>query len=387
MDDGVFKKFGLPQSALEEAARTLLTHSSLFEEQNRFEKLRLSDTNFLTKALSTSSATDELLAKTAAGTFAELIAPSTPGFAALETAHSMFQRPEIDALIALQQKLSTTPFADIFERYHMETSAVSAAMEAMRSPWLDMHNQARSITAFAELHGIGHALATVPSFDDHLTLALRTDLGDWRGPLKMDSTALLDRTARTEFYVARGFDTALTDFPPEALRDGLQSAGLYERAEPVQEGAQQDGEDLEAGFMRTNEAHDRLMRFEYHLRAFVDAKMTESFGPGWIRQRVPEHVRNNWERKRDGDRAANRPERVLISYSDLSDYLPIIIRNDNWKDLFGDIFGHKPSVEESFRRLYPVRNCTMHASLLTQDDALLLLVELMRLGQAFGFKL
>lgn len=384
MVDDVFKGFGLPQSALEEAARSLGTHNSLLEGQYRIEKLLGPNTNLVKQALGAQSVIDEVLATSGARAVNELIAQSTPGLVALEAAHSMFQRPEMDALNALKQQLSTNRFTDIFERYHMETRAVSAAMEAMRSPWLDMHNQARSITAFVELHGIGHALATVPSFDDHLTIALRTELGDWRGPLVMDATALLDPTARTQFYVARGFDVALTDFPPEALRDGLQSAGLYKPADPVQDDAQENGEELEQGFMRTNEAHDRLMRFEYHLRVFIDGKMTETFGPRWIRQRVPEQVRRNWEQKRDADRAAKRPERALIDYSDLSDYPPIIMRNDNWRDVFGDIFGHKSSVEESFRRLYPVRNCTMHASLITPNDALFLLVEVRRLGQAFG---
>lgn len=148
-----------------------------------------------------------------------------------------------------------------------------------------------------------------------------------------------------------------------------------------------DEEEVEAGFMRTNEAHNRLMRFEYHLGTFIDATMTKAFGPGWIKQRVPEPVRLNWERKRNIDRAAKREERALIEYSDLTDYPPIIMRKDNWTEVFEGTFGHKPSVEESFRRLYPVRNCTMHAALLTPDDALFLLVEIKRLGLAFGLAL
>lgn len=71
------------------------------------------------------------------------------------------------------------------------------------------------------------ASATLPSFDDHLTQALRNDLGDWRGPLVMDATALLDATVRKQFYIDRGYDPALTEFPTVALRYGMQSAGLY----------------------------------------------------------------------------------------------------------------------------------------------------------------
>lgn len=55
--------------------------------------------------------------------------------------------------------------------------------------------------------------------------------------------------------------------------------------------------------------------------------------------------------------------------------------------MFGELFQHKPSVEESFRRLYPVRICTMHARPITADDALFLLVEIKRLSKAMGLDL
>lgn len=42
-------------------------------------------------------------------------------------------------------------------------------------------------------------------------------------------------------------------------------------------------------------------------------------------------------------------------------------------------FERQESVRESFQRLYPVRNDTMHARPITQDDELLLYVEGKRL--------
>jgi hypothetical protein len=382
MNDDIFKKFGLHHNALEEAAKTLGTHKSIFDGQARLTQQLHPSASLIEEALSARSAAEEMLAASGTASLGDLIAQATPSLSALGAAATMFERPELDAIKTLQRQLSATPYAEIFERYRLGTDVVSSAMDAMHTPWLDIHNQVRSITAFTELHGIGHALATVPSFDDHLTQALRIDLGDWRGPLVMDATALLDATVRKQFYIDRGYDPALIEFPTEALRGGMRSAGLY-----VPEGAVEEEETVEAGFMRTNEAHDRLMRFEYHLREFIDAKMTKAFGPRWIKQRVPENVRLNWERKRDIDRSAKRQERPLIGYADLTDYPPIILRRDNWADIFEDIFAHGSSVEESFRRLYPVRNCTMHAALLTPDDALFLLVEVKRLGLAFGLTL
>ena len=288
-------------------------------------------------------------------------------------------------MVALQESLTQSGIAEVLDRYRLEADVVSRAMTEMKSPWLDFQNQLESISALTELHGMGHLLATMPNFDDHVTAALRVDLGDWRGPLAFNPPALLDHVTRSEFYIARGFDPALTAFPAPAFLNGLKSAGLYEV--PEQTDTDPEGDDTEAGFMRTNEAHDRLMRFEYRLRMFIDEAMTLAIGPDWIRHRVPEPIRKAWEEKKNRGIAAGESEQPLIAYADFTDYVAIIIRKDNWRDVFGTMFQHKPSVEESFRRLYPVRVCTMHARLITQDDALFLLVEVKRLSKAMGLDL
>ena len=59
-----------------------------------------------------------------------------------------------------------------------------------------------------------------------------------------------------------------------------------------------------------------------------------------------------------------------------------LLENDNWRDLFEAIFVNKISVQESFRRLYPIRLATMHARLITQDDELYLYVETKRILSA-----
>lgn len=62
--------------------------------------------------------------------------------------------------------------------------------------------------------------------------------------------------------------------------------------------------------------------------------------------------------------------------------LPIIIRKDNWERVFEPVFRHPSLVQKSFQRLHPIRVCTMHACLITQDDELYLHVEAMRLLRA-----
>ena len=121
---------------------------------------------------------------------------------------------------------------------------------------------------------------------------MATGEGRWRSiPLLYSITS-----HGRKFYIARGFDPALTAFPAPAFLNGLKSAGLYEV--PEQTDTDPEGDDTEAGFMRTNEAHDRLMRFEYRLRMFIDEAMTLAIGPDWIRHRVPEPIRKAWEERK-----------------------------------------------------------------------------------------
>jgi hypothetical protein len=183
-----------------------------------------------------------------------------------------------------------------------------------------------------------------------------------------------------------GLDTRLTDFPPDAFRQGVILAGLATSPPPLVD--EYDGDaaasEEEAGFERTNAAHDLLQRFETNLRHFMDREMRAAFGEGWIKQRVPGELWKSWHEKRE--RARETGERVwpLIAYADFTHYVPIIVREDNWETVFKPVFRRAQSVSESFQRLYPIRIATMHARPITQDDELYLYVEAKRLLSAIG---
>lgn len=379
MNDDPLKKWRLQETALQRAVRELQPLQSIFADHERLARIVDPYRGVLEEANRTSRLIDQAFVPNGID---DLIARTSVASAVFPDIAERFRLPEMEALAELQNSLTQPGIAEAINRYGLEVDIVSRAMADMKSPWLDFQNQLGSISALTELHGIGHVLATMPSFDDNVTAALRLDLGDWRGPLALDPSALLDQVARSEFYVARGFDPELTAFPAPAFRDGLASAGLYDAGEQADDKI--DGEDADAAFMRTNEAHDRLMRFEYRLRVFIDEAMTVAVGPDWIRHRVPEPMRTAWTEKKNRGLAAGEAEQPLIAYADFTDYVAIIIRKDNWRDVFGAMLQHKPSVEESFRRLYPVRICTMHARPITQDDALFLLVEIKRLSRAMG---
>lgn len=295
-----------------------------------------------------------------------------------------FRLPEMDEAARLMDECRASPVAGILRCYMEEASNIRTAMEAMCSPWLDRAGALRSIGSFAELQGIGYALNAMPVFGAPFTEALRTDLGDWRDRISWPEPIFTDLVARTEFYVQRGFDPALTDFPAAAFREGLEIAGL--RREPPtlvdRYGApvpDTDDPEEEESFARTNSAHDWLQRLETQLRRFIDENMNAAFGSNWARHRLPNGLYEKWhERKRAAEEGSDS-EWPLIAYADFTEYEPVICKRDNWREVFAPIFGRPESVRESLQRLYPIRVCTMHARPITQDDELLLYVEARRL--------
>jgi len=329
---------------------------------------------------------------------ADLVTPALPLARELEGLRTMldeiqtrFRLPEIVEATKLFRDWESSTTTSAIRRYQEQASAVQSAIEGMRVPWLDIQDELRSIKGFAELQGIGYALRTMPAFDTHLADAIRIDLGDWRDKLAWPSEIFTDSLARAAFYAARGFDAALTTFPAAAFAQSISIAGLRDVPPPLisayyVEPEAEEKDEQEAGFERTNAAHDRLQRFESQVRKFIDETMRAAFGEEWTKHQVPGDIRKAWIEKRGKAKDGGEPEWPIIAYADFTDYVPIITRKDNWKKAFEPIFWRPAFVQESFQRLYPIRVCTMHGRLITQDDELYLYVETKRLLAAIGIK-
>jgi hypothetical protein len=274
-------------------------------------------------------------------------------------------------------------------RHHRNTHSNAAterlrlAMEGMRTPWLDIQNQLKSAGAFAELQNIGFALSRFSAYDDKLSVQLRSSLGDWRGEIRWPTEIFDDALKRRAFYVERGLDVRLTDFPTTALLEGLASAGISTLS-ALENEISAEGNLQEVGFKRNNVAHDVLQRFETQVRDFIENLMRDAFGANWVKQRISGDMRAQWEKKKEVAREKGETDQPLIAYADFTDYIDIIVRRDNWRDVFEAVFVRRESVQESFQRLYPVRICTMHARLIEPDDFLYLLVEIRRLRKAMN---
>jgi hypothetical protein len=295
-----------------------------------------------------------------------------------------FHLPAITETALLLEQLKVDPMRDLLARFAEQESSVQRAMTRMRTPWLDMQEQMRSVAGFAELQGIGAALNAHAVFDESLTAALRLGLGDWRDTITWPKDIFTDLAARSEFYAGLGFNHALTDFPAPAFEQSLDIAGLRREppliillyGAPV---APADDDSEEEGLARTNTAHDWLLRLETQLRSFIDSAMTQSFGPKWPKQRLPNGLYDEWQEKKRKAMQAGGKDWPLIAYADFTDYERVICKGDNWREVFAVFFVRSESVRESLQRLYPIRLDTMHARPITQDDELLLYVETRRI--------
>lgn len=303
----------------------------------------------------------------------------------LKSHEAMFRLPQTSEATRLLASYQVGAIADFAQQHAKAIIDRQTFLEAITTPWVSSVEAARSVSAILELQCMGNALRTIKGFDLELTAALRLDLGDWRDKITFPESVFTDPVARTDFYVARGFNTALTDFPDAAFHQSLVLAGL-------------DGETLnlelygsivrsstdpeeEAGLRRTNKCHDRLQRFERQLRLFIDDAMTAQYGQNWPKKRLDPQLYEKWEYKKQ--RAEN--DGVILKFievADFTDYETIICKQDHWREVFEIRFKKKESVRESLQRLHPIRLAAMHARIVTKEDELYLIAEVVRLFSA-----
>lgn len=250
-------------------------------------------------------------------------------------------------------------------------------------PWMHETESTRSIMALSELQGLGSALQSMQGFDDALTSALRVDFGDWRDKISFPRAVIDDPVARTGFYVGRGYNESLADFPDEAFEEGLALVGLDTDLQD-ETGLLVDDANEEAAFWRANKCHNYLQRLERRLRQFIDGAMTKQYGADWPRKRLTPQMREAWENKKSAAENNGMPFGMLIEAADFTDYVWIICRQDHWREIFQSRFYRQESVRESFQRLYPIRLATMHARFVTKDDVVFVVAESRRILNALA---
>jgi hypothetical protein len=288
-------------------------------------------------------------------------------------------------LASLQLEVGTV--ADYARQYIVDMVPAQELFASLTAPWVREVEAARSATALLELQGLGAALRSSHGFDDVLTSALRADFGDWRDHISFSPIICGDPVARSKFYIDRGFNASLTDFPDEAFREGLALVGLDDgSAVFFEKQLARGGSDSveEAALWRTNKCHDYLQRLERKLRQFINSVMTEQYGVDWPKRKLSPQMLESWEHKKSRAERGGAIITVLIEAADFTEYETIICRKDHWREVFQYWFQRPESIRESFQRLYPIRLATMHSRFVTKEDELYLLAESTRLINAIN---
>jgi len=297
-----------------------------------------------------------------------------------------FRRPTNSEVALLFDGLKQSGIYSMLDPERLST--LPEMLDSIGSPWLDTKYPLQSIAGIAGLDAIGQALKRGPNFSDQTSSLLRSRLGDWRSNVAWPAGADVDLLVRAKFYADVGFDRSLSMFSANAFNEGLSVFGIkndlpslvgpYFRREEI-------GDDCEEhGFERTNAAHALLLRFETRLRKFIHEEMIREYGEHWIKHQVHREIGEQWTKKQKKSAENGEIDAPLIAYADFSDYVRIITRKDNWERVFERVFLRAELVVESFQRLYPIRHCTMHARIITQDDELYLHVETKRILDAIN---
>jgi len=270
--------------------------------------------------------------------------------------------------------------------YQAQFDEVRRMAESIHSPWLNSQNALASFQGIQCLSSIGKALREARHpFEKSATHLLRDQLGDWRH-VHVSKRLALEPFQRSEFYFNQGLNPLLTDYPSTAFDEALDVTKIRPaEIKPGISSYQRPSEfepDIDEPPIHMVEAYKIIYLFESRIRRFIDEIMTKRYGSNWAKHRVPGDMKNDWEEKRIKALDSGEPERPLICYADFTHYETVIVRKDNWEEVFKAVFRNKESVTESLRRLYPMRIPTMHTRIIISDDMLYLFAETQRILKA-----
>ncbi len=122
---------------------------------------------------------------------------------------------------------------------------------------------------------------------------------------------------------------------------------------------------------RLVDAYDILSNLELSLREFIEASLSEIHQGSWWKRAVPEDVRKDCEQRKAEKEKPKGASHHPLSYAYVHDYRKIIMRGDNWKQVFSKVFDNKTELEASFNWVSNVRDAVAHTRPISDDDYLM----------------
>jgi hypothetical protein len=123
---------------------------------------------------------------------------------------------------------------------------------------------------------------------------------------------------------------------------------------------------------RLTQAYDIISHLEPSLRDFIEAELRTVYGDDWWVKGVPNQIRIDCEDRKSKKEKSFENTYHPIYYAYVNDYLVIIERRDNWKNIFRGIFGDQNQLKASFAWVSQSRDPVAHNRPITDDDLLML---------------
>jgi len=131
---------------------------------------------------------------------------------------------------------------------------------------------------------------------------------------------------------------------------------------------------MDKGFERkyiVSEPYNLLKEFERSLREFIETRLS-FIAPNWWKERIPGDVKEKAEERKNRNDTLwpwiEKGEVHPIYYINFSDYVKIITKRDNWKEVFSTYFIDKNIISAKLRELEPIRNNIAHFRELNSSD-------------------
>ena len=236
-----------------------------------------------------------------------------------------------------------------------------------------------SAVGFTHLSHLGHVIHTEEPFSQSVAELIGDELGDVNTAGLSDNVDERDKAA-----MRSGLNPELIAFPHATYNRVLFSAGFRLSFDPVPIPQAVESRDSGTAF---NPQHWRILNeLEQRLRHLVEQRLEKLAGSNWIRQRIPQAMRERWTERQKEDRADGRPVYAAIQYADFMDLANVIMRRDNWREVFQEIFRDPKDIAVSLQRLHPVRKAVAHNRPLGRADVLTLVSEATRIFRALGMR-
>jgi len=123
---------------------------------------------------------------------------------------------------------------------------------------------------------------------------------------------------------------------------------------------------------RLLDAYDMILNLELRLREFIETELRKVYDDEWWRCGLPDQIRKDCEALKQEKEERSSTGYPPLYYAYIDDYKTIIVRRDNWKQIFRRFFINKQETETCFLWLGRVRPSVAHSRPLSDNDFLML---------------